>query len=89
MSSGEPVDTGEGVKLTQHVGKTDKWTINYTEIEVQMKIGMGTYGDICIGAYAGRKVSIKTYAGDKVKSINQFLLEAEVLKEYTHPNVVR
>ena len=88
-SSGKPLNEGEGDKLVQHVGKKDKWTISYTEIEVQKRIGMGTFGDICVGSYAGRKVSIKTYAGDKVKSINQFLLESEVLKEYIHPNVAR
>lgn len=54
-----------------------------------MRIGTSAFGDMCIGSYAQRKVSVKTYAGDKARSINQFLLEVEVLKECSHPNVAR
>ena len=78
-----------GDRLLHHVSKYDKWSVKPSEIEVQLKIGTGTFGDVCVGVYAQRKVSIKTYAGDRTKSINQFHLEAEVLKEYSHPNVAR
>ena len=88
-SSGEVVSETTGNKLLQHVGKKDKWMIKYTEVEVQRRIGTSTFGDVCIAVYAQRRVSVKTYAGDRAKSINQFLLEAEVLKEYSHPNVAR
>ena len=89
VTSGEPLSESVGDKLIKPLNKNDKWMIKYTEIEVQMRIGTSTFGDVCIGTYAKRRVSIKTYTGDKPKSINQFLLEAEVLKEYSHPNIAR
>lgn len=78
-----------GDRLLQYVSKKDKWMIKYAEIDIQRRIGTSTFGDVCIGLYAKRRVSVKTYAGDRAKSINQFLLEAEVLKQYSHPNIAR
>ena len=89
LSTGASLSNSEGDQLLQHVNKKDKWNVKYTEIDVQMRIGTSAFGDMCLGSYAQRKVSIKTYAGDKARSINQFLLEVEVLKEYSHPNIAR
>lgn len=89
LSTREILSDGEQNRLLQAVNKRDKWNVKYTEIEVQMKIGTSTFGDMYVGSYAQRKVSIKTYAADKARSVNQFLLEVEVLKEFSHPNVAR
>jgi hypothetical protein len=89
VSTGESLSSSEGDQLLHHVTRKDKWNVKHTEIEVQMRIGTSAFGDMCLGSYSQRKVSIKTYAGDKARSINQFLLEVEVLKEYSHPNIAR
>lgn len=88
-SSGVVLSQTIGDRLLQYVGKKDKWMIKYTEIDIQRRIGTSAFGDVCIALYAQRRVSVKTYTGDRAKSINQFLLEAEVLKQYSHPNVAR
>ena len=81
-----------GETLLTPVSKLDKWTMSYTDIEVQKKIGYSNhFGEIreALDKRTSAKVIIKSYAGDRPESINEFLLEAEVLKQCYNPNVVQ
>ena len=81
-----------GETILTPVSKFDKWTMNYADIEVQKKIGNSShFGEICeaLDKRTGAKAIIKSYAGNRPESINEFLLEAEVLKQCNSPNVVR
>ena len=81
-----------GEILKNPVSNRDKWVIKCADVIITRKIGSVTrFGEIFEGLdkRKNRKVMLTSYAGNTRESINAFLLEAEVLKQSVHDNVVR
>ena len=90
MKHGVPL-SGNGEMLLVPVSKYDQWTVHYSDILIEDALPIltgGCYGD-ATDKRNGMKVTAKTFTGERPKSINQFLLEAEILKRCHNPNVVR
>ena len=81
-----------GVILQKPVSKVDKWTMKHTDIEVLNKFGSCShFGEIgeALDKRSSQRVTFRSYAGTRPESINEFLLEAEMLKLCNHINVIR
>ena len=91
VTQGKPLSKARDI-LQNPVSRRDKWVIKGADIEITRKTRAGTmFGEIFEGLDKGtnQKVTIGSYAGNSRKSINAFLLEAEVLKKCNHSNIVR
>ena len=91
LTQGKPVSKA-GEILRNPVTNRDKWAIKFTDVEIVRNTGSITkFGEIFEGLdkRTNRKVMLTSYAGNTRESINSFLLEAEVLKQNVHYNVVR
>ena len=82
----------ERVILQNPVSRIDKWAMKHTDIEILKKMGSCNHsGEICeaLDKRTKQKVMVKSYAGTRQESFNEFLLEAEMLKLCNHINVTR
>jgi RIO-like serine/threonine protein kinase len=91
VTSRIPVTRNSGAIVCKFVSHIDKWTIKRQDITLGRKLGRGAFGEVCEAFMnTGEKVAVKTCretipAAEKSK----FLKEAEILKQYDHPNIVR
>ena len=90
-SSGTPVTRASGAIINKCVSKYDKWELQKDEMKMGKKIGKGAFGDVFEAIYLrdGRKVAVKTCRSSDVYDMEKFLQEADILKGYQHPNIVR
>ena len=80
-----------GEQLLVPISKYDQWTVHYNDImldDLRPMVNGGCYGN-ATDKRNGERVTVKSYSGERAKSINEFLLEAEVLKRCHNSNVVR
>ena len=90
VNHGVPLSSA-GEKLLVPISKYDQWTVHYSDIEledIRPPVSGGCYGN-ATDKRNGERVTAKTFSGERAKSINEFLLEAEVLKRCHNSNVVR
>ena len=91
VQSGIPVTRNSGAVLCKFVSRIDKWTIRREDIILGRKLGRGAFGEVCEATMSnGERVAVKTCretipAAEKRK----FLQEADILKQYDHPNIVK
>jgi len=65
------------------------WILDYQDLELLERIGVGSYGDVYRGIYRGTEVAAKKLRGiHTVDSMQQFLDEMAVMCELRHPNVL-
>ena len=66
----------------------DKWDIPESDLEIMEKIGKGGYGYVYKGYMQSRSthVAIKMCKSDTDQ--DEFLREAEIMKQFRHPNIV-
>ena len=88
----EPL-SATGDRLLHPVSKYDKWTVPYDDIQVQesyesSRLHCGNFGEAFCSS-VGENVTVNIYSGDNPTSMNEFLLEAEVLKRCYNPNVTQ
>lgn len=71
----------------------DKWEMCRDDIVLQEKrLGSGHFGDVMKGILKPTNVpvAVKSCKGNVSQVVKQkFLSEAEILKQYDHPNIVR
>lgn len=81
-----------GDRLLHPVSKYDKWNVPYDGIQVlksyEAASHCGNFGEALFSS-TGENVTVKIYSGDSPRSMNEFLLEAEVLKRCYNPNVTQ
>ncbi|XP_008048434.1 tyrosine-protein kinase Fes/Fps isoform X5 [Carlito syrichta] len=91
LSSQQPLTKKSGVILHRAVPK-DKWALNHEDLVLGEQIGRGNFGEV----FSGRLRADNTLVA--VKSCREtlppdlkakFLQEARILKQYSHPNIVR
>ncbi|XP_048224793.1 tyrosine-protein kinase Fes/Fps [Perognathus longimembris pacificus] len=87
----QPLTKKSGVVLFRPVPK-DKWVLNHEDLVLGEQIGRGNFGEV----FSGRLRADNTLVA--VKSCREtlppdlkakFLQEARILKQYSHPNIVR
>lgn len=80
------------VNAVEKPGK-DKWEMCRDDIVLQeKKLGSGHFGDVMKGILkpSNTPVAVKSCKGNVTQTVKQkFLSEAEILKQYDHPNIVR
>ena len=74
--------------ITRNEG--DKWEITEKDLNIMDKIGKGNFGYVYKGYMRSRSsnVAIKMCKSDALADQDEFLREAEILKQYRHPNIV-
>uniref|UniRef100_A0A2K6GYN7 Tyrosine-protein kinase n=1 Tax=Propithecus coquereli TaxID=379532 RepID=A0A2K6GYN7_PROCO len=91
LCSQQPLTKKSGVVLHRAVPK-DKWALNHEDLVLGEQIGRGNFGEV----FSGRLRADNTLVA--VKSCREtlppelkakFLQEARILKQYSHPNIVR
>ncbi len=90
-NSGTPVTRQSGATIIKHISKYDKWELRRDEINMGKKIGKGAFGDVFVATLVrdNRKVAVKTCRSSELYDMEKFLQEADILKGYQHPNIVR
>ena len=84
------VTKGSGAILMQPVVKKgDRWSLQHGDIIIGKKLGKGAFGDVFDAEFKGQKVAVKSCRSTDVPDKEKFLQEAEILKQYNHPNIVR
>ena len=80
------------VSAVEKPGK-DKWEMCRDDLVLQeKKLGSGHFGDVMKGIIrpSNTPVAVKSCKGNVSQTVKQkFLSEAEILKQYDHPNIVR
>ena len=89
VKSQTPVTMVSGVLLVKPVLKDDKWLLSPGEIKRTQDLGKGAFGDVYEAEWKGIKVAVKVCRSADAYEKNRFLQEAELLKHYDHPNVVK
>uniref|UniRef100_A0A671G1T5 Tyrosine-protein kinase n=1 Tax=Rhinolophus ferrumequinum TaxID=59479 RepID=A0A671G1T5_RHIFE len=91
LQSQQPLTKKSGIVLNRAVPK-DKWALNHEDLVLGEQIGRGNFGEV----FSGRLRADNTLVA--VKSCREtlppdlkakFLQEARILKQYSHPNIVR
>ncbi|XP_006885219.1 PREDICTED: tyrosine-protein kinase Fes/Fps isoform X4 [Elephantulus edwardii] len=91
LHSQQPLTKKSGVVLSRAIHK-DKWALNHEDLVLGEQIGRGNFGEV----FSGRLRADNTLVA--VKSCREtlppdlkakFLQEARILKQYSHPNIVR
>ena len=79
------------VNAVEKPGK-DKWEMCRDDIEIQKRLGSGHFGDVMKGILkpSNTPVAVKSCKENVSNTVKlKFLSEAEILKQYDHPNIVR
>ncbi|XP_062242258.1 tyrosine-protein kinase Fes/Fps [Platichthys flesus] len=91
LSSQQPVTKRADIVLRKPVLK-DKWVLDHDDIILGQLIGRGNFGEVFSGSLRSDKtpVAVKTCKENLApEHKNKFLMEARILKQYEHPNIVR
>lgn len=58
---------------------------------VGRRIGKGAFGEVCEASLrsTGQRVAVKTCRSNELQDMDKFMQEADILKQYDHPNIVR
>ena len=91
VDSSTPVTRQSGAILSAFVTKYDKWALRHSDINIGRKIGKGAFGDVfeAMLKSTGEKLAVKSCRSGDLTDMDKFLQEAEILKQYDHPNVVK
>uniref|UniRef100_A0A4W5M3E5 Tyrosine-protein kinase n=1 Tax=Hucho hucho TaxID=62062 RepID=A0A4W5M3E5_9TELE len=91
VSSHQHVTKRSDIVLKRPVLK-DKWVLEHDDVVLGQSIGRGNFGEV----YSGRLLSDNTPVAVKAcrenlapEHKNRFLMEARILKQYDHPNIVK
>ena len=76
-------------KILKAVPKHAKWSLAHSDVKTGRKIGKGAFGDVYEAMLNGEKVAVKTCRSSDLADMDKFMMEADILKQYQHPNVVR
>jgi len=92
VTYGTPVTRASGAVIIRFITKYDKWALRHEDVKINKKIGKGCFGDVWEATLAtgqGGRVAVKTCRSSDLQDLDKFLKEAEILKQYDHPNIVQ
>ncbi|XP_053573692.1 tyrosine-protein kinase Fes/Fps [Bombina bombina] len=91
QKSKQTVTKKSGVILHKPILK-DKWVLEHEEVILGEKIGRGNFGEVFSGRLRADNMPIAVKTCRETLPPDQkdkFLLEARILKQYSHPNIVK
>ncbi|XP_021263363.1 tyrosine-protein kinase Fes/Fps isoform X2 [Numida meleagris] len=91
LQSQQPITRKSGIVLTRAVLK-DKWVLNHEDVLLGERIGRGNFGEVFSGRLRADNtpVAVKSCRETLPPELKaKFLQEARILKQYSHPNIVR
>ncbi|KAM5291527.1 tyrosine-protein kinase Fes/Fps [Glossophaga mutica] len=91
LRSQQPLTKKSGVVLSRAVPK-DKWALNHEDLVLGEQIGRGNFGEVFSGRLRvdNTPVAVKSCRETLPPDLKaKFLQEARILKQYSHPNIVR
>ncbi|XP_055363163.1 tyrosine-protein kinase Fes/Fps isoform X2 [Betta splendens] len=91
MSSQQHITKKSDAVLKKPVLK-DKWVLEHDDITLGQLIGRGNFGEVYSGSLRSHNcpVAVKTCKENLApEHKSKFLMEARILKQYDHPNIVR
>lgn len=91
LKTKQVVTKKSGVILTKAIVK-DKWVLEHEEVILGERIGRGNFGEVFSGRLRGDNtpVAVKTCRETLPPDLkDKFLSEARILKQYSHPNIVK
>ncbi len=89
VETGTAVTKVSQVKILQPVLKHDKWSLYHRDITIGKKLGKGEFGDVFRAELNGKVVTVKSCRSDDLKDMDMFMHDADILKQYDHPNVIK
>ena len=80
-----------GAILLTPVPRYDKWALQHSDVQIGKRIFKGAFGEVYEATLSntGERVSVKYCHSDKQEIVDKFLQEADILKHYEHPNIIR
>ncbi|XP_060550697.1 tyrosine-protein kinase Fes/Fps isoform X3 [Pantherophis guttatus] len=91
LKSRQPITKKSGIVLVKPIPK-DKWVLDHEDIVLGQRIGQGNFGEVFSGFLRGSNapVAVKSCRETLPNELKaRFLQEAGILKQYSHPNIVR
>ncbi|XP_077327347.1 tyrosine-protein kinase Fes/Fps isoform X1 [Lithobates pipiens] len=91
LKTKQMVTKKSGVILTKAIVK-DKWVLEHEEVILGERIGRGNFGEVFSGRLRADNtpVAVKTCRETLPPDLkDKFLSEARILKQYSHPNIVK
>lgn len=70
----------------------DRWNLSHNSVVIDRKLGQGNFGDVMVGRLKPSDTPVAVKLCKETVSEQQkqkFLAEAEILKQYDHPNIVK
>ncbi|XP_028647233.1 tyrosine-protein kinase Fes/Fps [Erpetoichthys calabaricus] len=91
LTSGQSVTKKTEIVLKKPIVK-DKWVLDHDDVILGEHIGRGNFGEVFSGRLRSDNtpVAVKTCRENLAPDLkNKFLMEARILKQYDHPNIVK
>ncbi|XP_051947574.1 tyrosine-protein kinase Fes/Fps-like isoform X2 [Xyrauchen texanus] len=91
MNSHQPVTKKTDIVLKRPVLK-DKWVLEHDDVILGQSIGRGNFGEVFSGRLHSNNMPVAVKACREnlpIEQKNKFLMEARILKQYDHPNIVK
>ncbi|XP_062998940.1 tyrosine-protein kinase Fes/Fps [Elgaria multicarinata webbii] len=91
LKSKQPITKKTGIILVKPVMK-DKWALDHEDVLLGQRIGQGNFGEVFSGRLRcdNTPVAVKSCRETLPPELKvRFLQEARILKQYSHPNIVR
>ncbi|XP_067412178.1 tyrosine-protein kinase Fes/Fps isoform X6 [Emydura macquarii macquarii] len=91
LQSRQPITKKTGIVLAKPVPK-DKWVLNHEDVLLGERIGRGNFGEVFSARLRADNtpVAVKSCRETLPPELKaKFLQEARILKQYSHPNIVR
>ncbi|KAG1959515.1 tyrosine-protein kinase Fes/Fps isoform X2 [Pimephales promelas] len=91
LSSHQSVTKRTDILLKRPILK-DKWVLEHDDVILGQSIGRGNFGEVFCGRLRSDNTPIAVKACREnlpVEHKNKFLMEARILKQYDHPNIVK
>lgn len=68
----------------------DEWNIDFSEITIGARVGIGFFGEVFRGIWSGTEVAVKVFLEQELteENIEDFANEISILSRIRHPNVI-
>ncbi|XP_055802824.1 uncharacterized protein LOC129872014 isoform X3 [Solanum dulcamara] len=68
----------------------DEWNIDFSEITIGARVGIGFFGEVFRGTWNGTEVAVKVFLEQELteENIEDFANEISILSRIRHPNVI-
>ncbi|GBG71986.1 hypothetical protein CBR_g10925 [Chara braunii] len=76
--------------LYDHAGSPEEWEIDYNQLHIHERVGVGGFAEVFRGTWQGTPVAVKRLVGDCARPavVDQFRAEVRTLCRVRHPNLI-